>query len=95
LERFYDGTGVPILNRNIIHKENIIEVPIPRQTAFSSFAQQAEQLRLTVQQSLSKLEALKRPGCRNISADPGQEKITVKKSAYSPLFESNYARDTQ
>lgn len=24
-----------------------------------------------------------------------QEKITVKKTAYSPLFESNYARDTQ
>lgn len=60
LERFHDGTGVPTLNRNIIHKENIIDVPIPRQTAFSSFAQQAEQLRLTIQRSLDKLEALKR-----------------------------------
>lgn len=60
LERFHDGTGVPTLNRNIIHKEKIIDVPIHRQTIFSSFVQETEQLTRTVQQSLAQLETLKK-----------------------------------
>jgi len=60
LERFHDGTGVPTLNRNIIHKEQIIDVPICQQTTFSSFVQQIEQSELTIQQSLYKLEVLKK-----------------------------------
>lgn len=60
LERFHDGTGVPTLNRNVIHKEKIMDAPIDWQIAFSSFVQQIEPLKLTIQQSLDKLEALKK-----------------------------------
>jgi len=60
LERFHDGTGVPTLNRNIIHKEQIIDVPIRQQTIFSSFVQQIEQSKLTIQQGLDKMEVLKK-----------------------------------
>jgi len=60
LERFHDGTGVPTLNRNIIHKEPIIDVPVSQQTIFSSFVQQVEQSKMKIQQSLDRLEVLKR-----------------------------------
>lgn len=35
LERFKNGTGVPTLNRNLVHKENIINVPIHLQERFA------------------------------------------------------------
>ncbi len=60
LERFCDGTGVPTLNRNIIHKEQIIDVPISQQITFSLFVQQVEQSKLTIQQSRDKLKVLKK-----------------------------------
>lgn len=60
LERFHDGTGVPTLNRNIIHKKKIIDVPVSQQTVFSSFVQKLDQQKLTIQQSLDKLEVLKK-----------------------------------
>lgn len=60
LERFHDGTGVPTLNRNIIHKEQIIDVPVKQQKVFSCFVQYIEQSKLTIQQSLDKLEVLKK-----------------------------------
>ena len=60
LERFHDGTGVPTLNRNVIHKEKIIDVPVSRQAVFSSFVRQIEQLKLSIRQSLAQLETLKK-----------------------------------
>lgn len=40
LERFISGSGVPTLNRNDVHPEQIINVPLPEQNLFAAFAQQ-------------------------------------------------------
>ncbi|USF30998.1 restriction endonuclease subunit S [Clostridium sp. MD294] len=60
LKRFYDGTGVPTLNRNIIHKKQIINIPIELQEQFANFVTKVDKQKLTIQQSLDKLEVLKK-----------------------------------
>jgi type I restriction enzyme S subunit len=60
LKRFYDGTGVPTLNRNIIHKKQIINIPIELQEQFANFVTKIDKQKLTIQQSLDKLEVLKK-----------------------------------
>ena len=60
LKRFYDGTGVPTLNRNIIHKKQIINIPIELQEQFANFVTKVDKQKLTIQQSLAKLEVLKK-----------------------------------
>ena len=42
LTRFKEGTGVPTLNRNKFHKEQIIVVPITQQTEFAAFVAQTD-----------------------------------------------------
>jgi type I restriction enzyme S subunit len=39
LSRFMEGSGVPTLNRNIVHKAKIIDIPKKEQNKFSDFAQ--------------------------------------------------------
>lgn len=58
LERFYSGTGVPTLNRNIIHKEQIIVVSIKEQNKFASFVQYVDELKSEVQKSINQLQTL-------------------------------------
>lgn len=60
LKRFYDGTGVPTLNRNIIHKKQIINIPIELQEQFANFVTKVDKQKLTIQKSLDKLEILKK-----------------------------------
>ena len=45
LERFVNGTGVPTLNRNLVHKEKIIDVSIEQQNEFARFVQQVDKLK--------------------------------------------------
>ncbi|PEG87148.1 hypothetical protein CP357_04070 [Lactobacillus sp. UMNPBX6] len=42
LERFCNGAGVPTLNRNNVHKQKIIDIPIKEQNKFASFVQQVD-----------------------------------------------------
>ena len=42
LKRFSNGTGVPTLNRNLIHKERIIDVPLKLQNQFADFVRQVD-----------------------------------------------------
>lgn len=42
LERFCNGAGVPTLNRNEVHKQKIIDIPIKEQNKFASFVQQVD-----------------------------------------------------
>lgn len=58
LERFYSGTGVPTLNRNIIHKEQIIVVSIKEQNKFASFVEHVDKLKSEVQKSIEQLQTL-------------------------------------
>lgn len=60
LDRFHDGTGVPTLNRNVIHRQPIIDVPVSQQEIFAAFVEEVSRQKLTIQQSLDKLEVLRR-----------------------------------
>ena len=60
LERFNNGTGVPTLNRNIVHKEDIIYVPLSLQNEFADFVAQVDKSQLAIQKSLEELETLKK-----------------------------------
>lgn len=58
LDRFYNGTGVPTLNRNIVHKQKIINVPIDSQNQFATFVQQVDKLKFGIQKSLDETQML-------------------------------------
>ena len=60
LSRFTEGTGVPTLNRNKFHDKPIIDVPLNEQEQFAVFVKQTDKSKLAVQQSLDKLELLKK-----------------------------------
>lgn len=56
LKRFSNGTGVPTLNRNLIHKENIIDVPLISQNQFADFVQQVDKSRFDIKKSITEIE---------------------------------------
>lgn len=58
LERFATGTGVPTLNRNIVHKEEIIDVPIEMQNKFANYVLKIEEEKKKLSASLNELEIL-------------------------------------
>ena len=58
LARFFNGTGVPTLNRNIVHKERVIDVPRDEQEQFARFVEQTDKSKFRIKQSLEKLETL-------------------------------------
>ena len=58
LTRFSEGAGVPTLNRNIVHKENIMNVPLPLQNQFAAFVRHIDKSKFAVQKSLEKCEIL-------------------------------------
>jgi len=60
LSRFTEGTGVPTLNRNKFHDKPIIDVPLNEQEQFAVFVKQTDKSKLTIQQSLDKLELMKK-----------------------------------
>jgi len=60
LSRFTEGTGVPTLNRNKFHDKPIIDVPLNEQEQFAAFVKQTDKSKLEIQQSLDKLELLKK-----------------------------------
>lgn len=60
LNRFAEGTGVPTLNRNIVHRQKIIDVALVLQNQFADFVAQVDKSKLAVQQSLNELETLKK-----------------------------------
>ncbi|MBE6981551.1 MAG: hypothetical protein E7437_04430 [Ruminococcaceae bacterium] len=60
LSRFTEGTGVPTLNRNKFHNKPIIDVPLNEQEQFAVFVKQTDKSKLAIQQSLDKLETLKK-----------------------------------
>lgn len=58
LDRFSRGAGVPTLNRNLVHKEKIIDVPIELQNSFSEKVSQIEKQKSISKLSLKKSEDL-------------------------------------
>ena len=58
VERFSRGAGVPTLNRNLVHAESIINVPIELQSKFAERVQAIESQKAQAQASLSQAEDL-------------------------------------
>lgn len=58
LKRFSNGTGVPTLNRNLFHNEQIIDAPIHLQKQFTAFVRQIDKLKFAVQKSLDETQKL-------------------------------------
>lgn len=58
VERFSRGAGVPTLNRNLVHSEKIISVPIELQNQFAERVEAIEAQKALAQQSLEKSEEL-------------------------------------
>ncbi len=56
LARFYNGTGVPTLNRNIIHKEEVYKIPISLQNEFAEKVQKIEAQKALMQESLQQMK---------------------------------------
>lgn len=52
LSRFFNGTGVPTLNRNIVHKERIIDIPREEQDLFAHFVEQTDKSKVLFTQKL-------------------------------------------
>ena len=52
LKRFKSGVGVPTLNRNEFHDEQIIDVPLDLQNQFAAFVQQIDKSKFVLQQQL-------------------------------------------
>ncbi len=48
LKRFFNGTGVPTLNRNIIHKEMVFDISLELQNEFSLFVEQLDKSKVIV-----------------------------------------------
>jgi type I restriction enzyme S subunit len=58
VERFARGAGVPTLNRNLVHNELIINVPLNLQNQFAERVQAIEQQKASAQASYEKAEEL-------------------------------------
>ena len=58
LERFCNGAGVPTLNRNDVHSQKIISVPLSEQNEFANFVQQVDKSKVAVQKSLDETQKL-------------------------------------
>ena len=58
LKRFKSGVGVPTLNRNEFHDEQIIDVPLDLQNQFAAFVQQIDKSKFVVKQQIADLQEL-------------------------------------
>ena len=58
LERFYNGAGVPTLNRNDVHRQKIIKISLDKQNEFANFVQQVDKSKVAVQKSLDEIQKL-------------------------------------
>lgn len=58
LRRFKSGVGVPTLNRNEFHDEQIIDVPFELQNKFATFVQQINKSKIVVKKQVENLKEL-------------------------------------
>jgi type I restriction enzyme, S subunit len=70
LERFHEGTGVPTLNRNIIHEVSVLIPPIAQQKRIAAILDKAEELRALRRKALGELDALARSVFLEMFGDP-------------------------
>ena len=60
LERFSTGTGVPTLNRNDVHLQNVVFPPLPEQKKIASILTSVDEVIENTQKQIDKLQDLKK-----------------------------------
>lgn len=58
LERYHEGSGVPTLNRNVVHLVEVPVPPVPEQRRIAAILDQADVIRANRRQILTHLDAL-------------------------------------
>lgn len=56
LDRFCSGTGVPTLNRNIVHKEMIYKIPLSLQSQFAEIVTKIEEQKVLVRKAIDEMQ---------------------------------------
>ncbi len=57
VSRFYNGSGVPTLNRKDVHEQLVYQVSKEEQDRFASFVRQSDKSKFELEQALSELTA--------------------------------------
>lgn len=70
LERFHEGTGVPTLNRNIVHRVSVPVPPIPQQRRIAEILDKADALRAKRRAAIDQLDTLTQSIFLEMFGDP-------------------------
>jgi len=70
LDRFHHGTGVPTLNRNVVHRELVPIPPLPEQRRIAAILDKADALRVKRREAITKLDQLLQSVFLEMFGDP-------------------------
>ena len=70
LERFHHGTGVPTLNRNVVHLERVPVPPLSEQRRIAAILDKADALRAKRREAIAKLDQLLQSVFLDMFGDP-------------------------
>lgn len=70
LERFHHGTGVPTLNRNVVHREAVSVPPLVEQRRIAAILDKADALRTMRREAIAKLDQLLQSVFLDMFGDP-------------------------
>lgn len=70
LERYHEGTGVPTLNRNVVHKIPVPCPPLPEQRRIAAILDKADALRAKRREAIAKLDQLLQSVFLDMFGDP-------------------------
>lgn len=70
LDRFHHGTGVPTLNRNVVHRELVPIPPLPEQRRIAAILDKADALRVKRREAIAKLDQLLQSVFLEMFGDP-------------------------
>ncbi|WP_161554194.1 restriction endonuclease subunit S [Stenotrophobium rhamnosiphilum] len=70
LEQYHEGTGVPTLNRNVVHRELVPVPPLPEQRRIAAILDKADALRAKRREAIAKLDQLLQSVFLDMFGDP-------------------------
>lgn len=70
LEQYHEGTGVPTLNRNVVHRELVPVPPLHEQRRIAAILDKAEALRAKRREAIAKLDQLLQSVFLDMFGDP-------------------------
>ena len=87
LGRFGTGTGVPTLNRNYVHDENVFIPCVPEQTAIGNFFRKLDELITCHQCKLDSLKALKKACLQQMFPQNGENAPRLRVAGFTGGWE--------